>query len=100
MTSPLSYFVVLDLESGTFFGADNAYIVDTRKIPDLETFNEGNDSDRREIAEQHGVDLELYAQALDAIAALLSSEDWSSDHLSAVADIVRSTGRTIEDIAA
>lgn len=100
----LSYFVVLDLESGTFFGADNAYILDTRDIPDLDAFNDGSDSDRREIAEQHGTDLETWApptdaQALDAVAALLSAEQWSSDHIEAVADMVRATGRTIADIA-
>lgn len=47
----LSYHVVFDLDSGTFFGADSAYIIDTRNIPDLDAFSEGSDSDRCEIAE-------------------------------------------------
>jgi hypothetical protein len=36
--------------------------------------------------------------ALDAAAALLSAADWSSDHIDAVADLVRATGRTIADL--
>lgn len=58
----LSYHVVLDLESGTFFGADCAYLIDTRAVPpdELEVFNEGSDSDRREIAERYGTDLETW----------------------------------------
>jgi hypothetical protein len=38
-------------------------------------------------------------QALDAVAALLSAEQWSSDHLCTVADMVRETGRTINEPA-
>jgi hypothetical protein len=37
------------------------------------------------------------SHALDAVAALLSAEQWSSDHLCAVADMVRETGRTISE---
>lgn len=122
----LSHHVALDLVSGTFFGASNAYIVDMRKLSpeDVDTFNEGTDSDRRELAERYGIDLEhlsppvttrpddtgvaelharqerasIDSQALDAVAALLNAETWSSDHLNTVADMVRSTGRTITDI--
>jgi hypothetical protein len=36
--------------------------------------------------------------ALDAAAALLSAADWSSDHIEAVADLIRATGRTIADL--
>jgi len=39
------------------------------------------------------------AQALDAVAELLDSDEWSSDHLEAVAEIVRATGRIIGDLA-
>ena len=38
------------------------------------------------------------SEALDAVAALLNAEQWSSDHLSAIADLVRATGRTIADV--
>ena len=56
----LQHCALLDLESGTYFPARNAYLLDWRALSDeeIDTFCEGNDSDRREIAERHGVDLE------------------------------------------
>lgn len=90
----LDYHVVLDLSSGIFFGANEAFVIDTRQIPpdELEVFNEGSDSDRREIGEQYGTDLEDWAKALDSIASLLNGKECDLD---AIADIIRSTGRTI-----
>lgn len=35
--------------------------------------------------------------ALDAIARILSGQEWSADTLDAVADVVRLSGRTIDD---
>lgn len=103
MTTSLAHHVVLDLPSGTFFGADNAYLLDTRRIPsdDLELFNEGNDSDRREIAERYGFDLEQVlaqpSQTLHAIAALLNGHSWSSDDLNEIADLLRHVGFVIDE---
>ena len=38
------------------------------------------------------------AEALDLIAALLKgAKDWDADTVNAVADVVRSTGRTVSD---
>lgn len=37
------------------------------------------------------------SQTLDAVAALLSADTWSPDHLDAVADMVRATGRIVTD---
>jgi hypothetical protein len=56
----LAHLVVLDLMSGTFFDATNAYLVDMRKLSpeEIDTFNDGTDSDRRELAERYGLDLE------------------------------------------
>jgi len=53
-------FVALDLQSGTYFPAKNTYLLDLRLLSEqeLDTFSEGTDSDRREIAERHGIDLE------------------------------------------
>lgn len=102
----LSRYVVLDCTSGTFFNAAHAVLIDVDQIPpELEDkLNEGSDLDRIDVGEAHGQDLEKWSppedsQVLDAVAALLTAEDWSSDHLSVVADMVRSTGRTIADLA-
>lgn len=101
----LSRYVVLDCTSGTFFNAAHAVLIDVDQLPpELEDeLNEGSDLDRIGVGETHGQDLEKWsppgdAQALDAVAALLNAETWSSDHLNTVADMVRSTGRTITDI--
>ena len=37
-------------------------------------------------------------QALDAVAELLSAEQWSSDHINAVAEMIMSTGRIVLDV--
>jgi hypothetical protein len=56
----IDHFVTLDLQSGTYFPTKNTYLLDLRRLGDqeLEDFTEGTDSDRREIAERHGIDLE------------------------------------------
>jgi hypothetical protein len=153
----LSRYVVLDCTSGTFFNAAHAMLIDVDALPEgLEEsmLNEGSDTDRCELADIHGIDLEAWspaspiplpeevrevaealrgpimepwaglhganvlaraaelltqpsvaatppddknAQVLDAVAELLNNEQWSSDHLEAVADMVRATGRAIGD---
>lgn len=52
----LDYYVCLDIESGMFFCASNAYIFDTRSLTEneLDLLNDGSDSDRSELADTHG----------------------------------------------
>ena len=61
MDSHLAGVVVLDIESGTFFGADGACLIDTRRLsPDeLADLNEGTDTDRALLADRHGVTLKV-----------------------------------------
>lgn len=58
--SDLSYFVIVEPDSGTFFGADRAYLIDTRALnpEELEMLNEGSDQQRGMLCLQHGIDLE------------------------------------------
>lgn len=60
----LDYHVLLDVESGTFFDAGNAVLIDTRTLtPDeLELLNEGSDNDRGLLGSERG-------QRLDEILA-------------------------------
>jgi len=60
MSSPLDYFVVVDGISGTFFGAGNAVILDTRKLSDeqLDELNEGSYSEQRKLACEVGTFLD------------------------------------------
>jgi hypothetical protein len=58
--SKLDYFVVVDCASGTFFGADNAFLLDTRKLSEdqLDILNNGANDERGSLAEQLGIDME------------------------------------------
>lgn len=104
----LTRYVVLDCCSGTFFNASHAVLIDTDKLSSeqLDLLDNGSDFDRADLAEEVGIDLETWAppearaaaQVLDAVATLLNAEQWSSDHLNAVADMVRTTGRVINDV--
>jgi hypothetical protein len=103
----LSRYVVLDCTSGTFFNAAHAVLIDVDDLSERLKefmFNKGSDTDRCELADLYGIDLETWsppdskeARTLDAVAELLNNEQWSSDHLEAVADMVRATGRAIGD---
>lgn len=61
---PTNTYVVLDMRSGTFFGADDACLIDTAKLSptELEDLNEGTDTDRLQIADDHGEDLFVLSQ--------------------------------------
>lgn len=52
----LSYWIILDQRSGTFFGADQACLIDTRTLTpeELQLLNEGTDTDRLLLADDHG----------------------------------------------
>ena len=76
----LSRYVVLDCTSGTFFNAAHAVLIDVDNLPEglEESINEGSDTDRCELADIYGIDLETWsppdsreARALDAVAELL-----------------------------
>jgi hypothetical protein len=56
----LSYWVVIDMTSGTFFGADNCCLLNTRSLSaeQLAVLNEGADEERADLAEECGIELE------------------------------------------
>jgi hypothetical protein len=103
----LSRYVVLDCTSGTFFNAAHAVLIDLDGMTypeDTMNLEGGSDSDRCDLADVYGIDLETWsppdskeARALDAVAELLNTDQWSSSHLEAVAHMVRATGRAIGD---
>lgn len=116
MNPELSPYLVLDLDSGRFFNASNAYLLDTRRLePDeRQLFEEGSDSDRREVADRYGVSpedvadivfsasggyakLQRASQALGSIASLLSGKSWSPGDLDEIADIMRHAGYAIDE---
>jgi hypothetical protein len=57
----LSHFIVADLDSGTFFSAKGAVILDTRWLSpeELGRLNEGSDSERFDVLDHYGTYLDV-----------------------------------------
>jgi hypothetical protein len=96
----LTNYMLIDLSTGTMLLSKRCVLVHEDALTEAEwdALDGAPDSDIVAIGRERGIPLSRDAAALDAVAALLSAEDWSSDHLLAVADMIRATGRTIEDI--
>ena len=56
MTRDLAYYVCLDIDSGTFFSAENACLIDTRSLTteELDLLDNGTDTDRALLGDKHG----------------------------------------------
>lgn len=91
---------IICAQTGTILNADHCFFVAETAINEeaAEILDCGSDSEIAEIAEDCGSPLSVHLQALDAMADLLNASDWSSDHLNAVADLIRMTGRTVADL--
>ena len=92
--------LIIDTSSGTVLVAKHCVLVPDDALTEgewdaLEAMSDGEVSS---LARERGRQLLPDVQALDAVAALLSAQDWSSDQLNAVAEMVRATGRTIADL--
>lgn len=97
---PLSDYILVDTTTGTILNPEGCVLVPESALSEAEweAFDNSADSDVCAIGKAHGKPLSVEVQALDAVAALLNAEQWSSDYLNAVADMIRATGRTIEDV--
>lgn len=84
--------LLVDVTSGTILYAKDCVILDPSYLPDDADFS---DSEIGDIAETYGTPLSVQSQALDALAAFLSTEQWSTDLLDALAEAVRLTGRSV-----
>lgn len=92
--------VIIDVSTGTMLSAETCRIVPDDAFTDAEWdgMDDRSDSEIAAFGRERGRPILPDSEALDAVAALLSAEQWSSDHLSAVAEMIRATGRTIADI--
>lgn len=92
--------LIIDTCSGTVLAAEHCVLVDQdcRSQQFWDDFDNASDSEAIALGREVGRPVLPDTQALDAVAELLSAADWSSDHLNAVADMVRATGRTIADL--
>jgi hypothetical protein len=91
---------LIDLSSGTMLTAHNCVIVECSAFSESEweDLDNASDSKIREIGRERGTMLSEHINALDRIAELMSGSDWSPDTLNEIAEIVRGTGRTIDDM--
>ena len=92
--------LIIDTTTGTVLNAEHCVFLEDDALSDAEweSFEIMSDSEVNALGRERGRPVLPDVRALDAVAALLNAEDWSSDHLNAVADMVRSTGRTVEDV--
>ena len=92
--------LIIDTTTGTVLNAKHCVFLEDDALSDAEweSFEIMSDSEVNALGRERGRPVLPDVRALDAVAALLNAEDWSSDHLNAVADMVRSTGRTVEDV--
>jgi hypothetical protein len=91
--------LIIDTSSGTVLAAEHCVLVPDEALTDAEweELDTMSDSQVSDLARERGRPVLPETQALDAVAELLSAADWSSDHIDAVAEMVRATGRTIAD---
>lgn len=92
--------VIICTSTGTMLAAETCRIVPDSAFTEAEWdgMDDQSDSEIAQFGRERGRPVLPESEALDAVAALLNAEQWSSDHLNAVADMVRATGRTIADV--
>ena len=92
--------VIICTSTGTMLAAETCRLVPDDAFTEAEWdgMEDRSDSEIAAFGRERGTPVLSDSAALDAVAALLSAEQWSSDHLQAVADMVRSTGRLISDL--
>ena len=91
--------VIICTSTGTMLAAETCRLVpdDAFTEDEWDGMDDRSDSEIATFGRERGTPVLRDSEALDAVAALLSAEQWSSDHIEAVADMVRATGRTIAD---
>lgn len=92
--------VIICTSTGTMLSAETCCLVpdDAFSEAEWDVMEDRSDSEIAQFGRERGRPVLSESEALDAVAALLNAEQWSSDHLDAVADMVRATGRTIADV--
>jgi len=93
---------VVDVQTGTYFNAEHARLVSSMAydIDEYNTVLDGDDDVQiAEIAEEFGSPvINNDARVLTRIANILSGQEWDSDTLCQVAELVRETGRHVAEV--
>lgn len=86
--------------SGTVLSASTCWLVPDEALSEDEwdELEAMSDSEISSLGRKRGRPVLADSQVLDAVAGLLNAEQWSSEDLDTIAEMVRSTGRSISDI--
>ena len=92
--------LIIDTSTGTVLAADQCVFLEDDALSDAEweSFEGMADSEVDAIGRERGRPVLSDVRALDAIAGLLSGNEWDTETIEAVADLVTETGRTIADL--
>jgi hypothetical protein len=92
--------LLIDLSTGTVLTESTCQLVpDSALSPaEWESLDGMPDAAVVRLARERGTPVWRDRQTLDAIASLLNGREWSADTLDTIAEWLRATGRTINDI--
>lgn len=92
--------LIIDTSTGTMLTAETCRIVpdDAFTESEWDGMEDRSDSEIAAFGRERGRPILPDAQALDAIARLMSGNEWDTETIEAVADLVTETGRTIADL--
>lgn len=92
--------VIIDVSTGTMLSAETCRIVPDDAFTDAEWdgMDDRSDSEIAAFGRERGRPFLADSYSMDIIARTLSGSEWNADMIDAIADLIRATGRTIEDI--
>lgn len=92
--------LIICTSTGTVLSADTCRLLQDDDLTDAEwdALDNSSDAECCAIARGRGRPVLLETAALDGIAGILSGASWSADDLDAIAEIIRATNRTIDEL--
>lgn len=92
--------VIIDTSTGTMLTAETCRLVPDDAFTDEEWdgMDDRSDSEIAAFGRERGRPFLADSYSMDIIARTLSGAEWTPDLFDAIADLVRATGRTIEDV--
>lgn len=92
--------LIIDTSTGTMLTAETCCIVpdDAFTESEWDGMEDRSDSEIAAFGRERGRPVLSDVRALDAIAGLLSGNEWDTETIEAVAGLVTETGRTIADL--
>lgn len=92
--------LIIDVSTGTVLDANHCVFLEDDALSDAEwdALDGMSDSEINAIGRERGRPVLPDVRSLDAIAGLMSGNEWDTETIEAVAGLVTETGRTIADL--